>query len=301
MKKIISRLINAVALAINIVIVTPLILINKRIIKATNLNVKNYDNHSIMVLAPHIDDDIIGCGGLILKHLRKGGQVSIVYLTKGEKNRELAAREAMAKERKKEAFSVASMIGLDSSKLYFIGGRDGQLLEASITDELEEILEKERPQSIFLPTYLDTHIDHYATSLILMEIYARKPQLFQEVKILEYEAQSPITPFNSNLMVDISSVGLEKYRLLDLYKSQKMSFNFVKNKDLINGLAYGLGKRAEAFIRHEVVDYYRIISEFVEPDHGNYLSLRSQLRGQSNHAHLLISYYTSLKYKKYQA
>ena len=51
-----------------------------------NENLKIKENERIIIFAPHPDDEILGCAGLIQKVLKKKGKVWIVYLTNGDHN-----------------------------------------------------------------------------------------------------------------------------------------------------------------------------------------------------------------------
>src|SRR5437016_1821426 len=81
----------------------------------------------VMVIAPHPDDEVIGCGGTVIRHVRAGDQVSIIYLTRGERSRGfpwLSAAQKQAR-RMKEAICSCSILGVTDT--LFLDGVDGNL------------------------------------------------------------------------------------------------------------------------------------------------------------------------------
>lgn len=93
----------------------------------------------ILIIAPHIDDEILSSGGLIQDALAKGAQVKIVYLTNGDNNYFSIIKEnknfkqtpndfiALGEQRMKEAQEATAVLGVSSSSLNFLGYPDNGL------------------------------------------------------------------------------------------------------------------------------------------------------------------------------
>ena len=65
--------------------------------------VKKPKGKNILVLAPHMDDEIIGCGGVICKHIQSDDRVAVVYFTCGDKgNKNFSSDNALSNIRKME-------------------------------------------------------------------------------------------------------------------------------------------------------------------------------------------------------
>jgi len=90
----------------------------------------------ILILAPHPDDEAIGCAGIIQEAVRKGAQLKIVYLTNGDHNqvafivyeKRLTLRSGefihMGEVRRKEAIKAMQLLGVDNNNLIFLGYPD---------------------------------------------------------------------------------------------------------------------------------------------------------------------------------
>src|SRR5258708_34888718 len=73
---------------------------------------------NILVIAPHPDDETLGCGGTLCLHARGGGRVTAVFLTSGELGlKQLPRREAHLV-RERETVRAASILGL--AQLHFL-------------------------------------------------------------------------------------------------------------------------------------------------------------------------------------
>jgi LmbE family N-acetylglucosaminyl deacetylase len=96
-------------------------------------------NDRIMVIAPHIDDDVISSGGLIQQAEKIGAKVKIVYMTNGDNNVRSIIEEdktfklnpnefiALGEQRMSEGEKATELLGLTRESLIFLGFPDGGL------------------------------------------------------------------------------------------------------------------------------------------------------------------------------
>lgn len=71
----------------------------------------------ILVFAPHPDDDILGCGGSIINHIKRGNAASIIYLTSGEAANPKIKPQKLLKIREGEAEKACQILGVSNLKV----------------------------------------------------------------------------------------------------------------------------------------------------------------------------------------
>jgi len=129
---------------------------------------ENLRHNNILVLAPHPDDDVIGCGGILDIYQKKGAKITIAYMTDGRKGNPKYDEDALVVQRREEARKATAVIGID--KLMFLENRDAELSSTpKAVKELRDILHEVKPEAVFLPFLLDNHQDHRATNDILIK------------------------------------------------------------------------------------------------------------------------------------
>ncbi len=103
----------------------------------------------VLVFAPHPDDDIIGCGGSIAKHVRGGSDVTVVYMTSGDAGSLKYSKGELAKMREAEAKNAAKVLGVKD--LVFLGNADGYLEcnKENLVKTVDLIRNKNRTWSTF--------------------------------------------------------------------------------------------------------------------------------------------------------
>src|SRR5690606_8940077 len=75
-----------------------------------------------IVVAPHFDDEVLGCGGTMLRKLAAGARLSIVFMTDGGKShRHLMPSGELARIRSAEAMAAAAAVGIDPSDVTMLG------------------------------------------------------------------------------------------------------------------------------------------------------------------------------------
>jgi len=170
----------------------------------------------VAVLAPHPDDDVIGCGGTLCKHRRAGDAVTVVYLTDGARGLDHSAPPSRrtAQTRRKEAERAAGL--MDIRDLVFLDFPDGGLAANTETvNRLLRELERVDPQAVFLPFLLDDHPDHRAANRIFA---AAAPHCSgSRMEVYAYEVW---TPLPANRLVDISPVVDIKEKAIRAHTSQ---------------------------------------------------------------------------------
>ena len=167
----------------------------------------------LLVLAPHPDDEVIGCGGLIALHRRERRQVTVVVVTDGAEAGDAATRE-------EESRKGLEIVG--GAPVQFLRYRDRQLdaHRSEVQSKLRSIIDEYKPDLIAVPSPVEIHPDHVALSLAVCELIQNDPVLFADhaiARIAFYEVSCPLRP---NALVDISAVTDLKYAAIAAHESQ---------------------------------------------------------------------------------
>jgi LmbE family N-acetylglucosaminyl deacetylase len=169
----------------------------------------------VLVLAPHPDDETIGCGGSLCLHRKAKDPVKIIFLTNGAKGDLTGKREkeTIVAMRKREAIEACEEMGV--TDLEFWGFEDRGLAEADgVLAYIIDLLKTFRPGVVYSPSLWEFHPDHRAASFLLCKAASRCAFDFD---ILFYEVGQPLRP---NCLVDITPVLDTKLRATQAYRSQ---------------------------------------------------------------------------------
>ncbi len=183
----------------------------------------------VVVVAPHPDDEVIGCGGAIAFHVARGDAVHVVQVTGGEAGdpKQRLGGDLVAL-RLREAAAAAKLLGVTS--LRGLSFRDGTLApNAELIDALQTQVDQLCPTLVYAPSLLECHPDHLATALATGRALARSPLL---VRWLGYEVNHPTL---ASFLLDITPWIDLKREALACFASQQR-YNDLIGKRL--GLAY---------------------------------------------------------------
>src|SRR5258706_725264 len=166
----------------------------------------------LLVLAPHPDDEVIGCGGLVALHLREDRKVHVAVATDGAQAGDTAQRESESR---------AALAILGDVTIEFLRFPDRKLSEErELDDRISAILREWKPDLIAVPSPLEIHPDHIALSRAFCDLIARDASLFADLAVARvafYEVSAPLRP---NALVDITSVADVKYAAIAAHASQ---------------------------------------------------------------------------------
>jgi N-acetylglucosamine malate deacetylase 1 len=211
---------------------------------------------NVLIAAPHPDDDLIGCGGSMAKHVKEGHRVSVVYMTSGGAGSSTETKEQLTRIREKEAEKACQVLGIDD--LIFLRNEDGYLeVNRSNLIEIVRIIRDKKPSLIYMPHQGEIHRDHQTTHLLFREAARRaagpwfqecqgKP--FRADKILCYEIWKPLpeVSFAENITefmeLKINALGCHRSQLKDIAYDEA-----AKSLNRYRGITTGSGYYCECF------------------------------------------------------
>ena len=189
----------------------------------------------IVIVAPHMDDEALACGGLIAKLPHKEG-VHIIYATDGMKSPApiIPGRDKISpdlgKTRMQESIAAMKFLGVPEQNLYFLCLPEAQLKKhvSSLRKLLGDTIRRIAPTNIFVPFRYDRHPDHLAVT------HAMASELQQDnhqIQLIEYfvyyrwrlmpkrDIRRYIRP-QFLFKLEIGDVAGQKRQALDCFKSQ---------------------------------------------------------------------------------
>ena len=164
---------------------------------------------SALVVAPHADDEIIGCGGLLAQLAASGADVTVLYVSDSSGGTEVVSDpEAYARRRRDEAADGLAILGVDSARrLDLPDGSLDQHLDA-IAAGVREVLLQLRPELLLAPSALEVTRDHRAVFTAVHRALSRvRPDdplasVLAGLRVLLYEVNHLGYP---DLLVDVSA------------------------------------------------------------------------------------------------
>lgn len=165
-----------------------------------------------LVLAPHPDDEVLGCGGAVLRHIERGDCVRVVIVTDGAYGVK-DADDRYALTRKTESIRAAETLGYGNPIFWSLPDRGlayGESLIARILDCIEEF----SADFVYAPSWWEIHPDHIALALAAAEAIRRCER---PIALAMYEVGVPLHP---NTLLDITDLADRKQAAIACFQSQ---------------------------------------------------------------------------------
>lgn len=201
---------------------------------------------TVLIIAPHPDDEAIGCGGAICKHVDVGDQVVVVFLTSGELGLKNLERESVWKTREAEAQACARLLGI--RECHFLRQPDSSLstVVEPAASALASHLQRIQPQLIYATHPLEWHSDHKAAVAILFA--AMRQAGVSPAEIRGYEIWTPLAEFQ--VVIDIEPVMPRKLEAIRCHHSQFAEIDYAQAAQGLNAYRGAIATRtrfAEVF------------------------------------------------------
>ena len=211
-----------------------------------------------LVIAPHPDDEVLGCGGTIARLADEGLPVIAAIMTKG---REPAYSKAFVDQVANEAVTAHAILGTSELRhLDLPAAALDTLAAAELNAHFSDLISDIQPNTLFVPFIGDIHLDHQLSFLGAL-VAARPRSLSAPTRIYAYETLSEtnwfspgITPaFVPNVFIDISATLDRKLEAFSAFESQVKAFPDERSLIAIESLARVRGasvfrQAAEAFM-----------------------------------------------------
>jgi LmbE family N-acetylglucosaminyl deacetylase len=159
-----------------------------------------------IVIAPHQDDETLGCGATIAAKTAAGAPVTIVFMTDGATSHaKFIDPNELRALRRQEAIDAAGVLGVSSGDVHFLDFPDGNLTgcKDAAVQALRQVLLEHPAEQVFIPYGRDRLADHVATHEIFHQSVDGSARHFS---VFEY----PVWFWHSWPWVDLSSRGLRR-------------------------------------------------------------------------------------------
>ncbi|HUO20942.1 MAG TPA: PIG-L deacetylase family protein [Caulobacteraceae bacterium] len=124
-----------------------------------------------LVLAPHPDDESLGCGAIIRRLRDAGVAVRIVIATDGAQSHHSAtfAQARLVALRRQEALDACAKLGVDAQQVIFLDLPDTGLAAntAALSERVLAQITEFQPEQVLYPSAIDSHPDHQALASVL--------------------------------------------------------------------------------------------------------------------------------------
>ncbi len=213
----------------------------------------------VLVVGPHPDDELLGCGGTLLKRREEGATIGWLNITSIDSTN--GWLKDKIEKREGEIEQVRIQLGLTLEHFFQLGLPTTKLDHLPLGDIVEKIsvaMQQFKPEEVFIPHSGDVHSDHRISfeAVLACTKWFRYPFVR---KLLSYETLSETDAmpdvsraFQPTVFVDISKHLERKWELLQIYQSEMGEFPFPRSEKAVKALAWTRGAQsgfeaAEAF------------------------------------------------------
>ena len=193
----------------------------------------------ILVVAVHPDDETLGCGGTLLKHKANRDKIHWLICTTLNKNHNYYQN------REKEISKVSKLFNFDSvHNLLLETTKVDQYGMTEIIQKISKIINKVRPNIIYLPFKEDVHTDHkkifeasYSCTKSFRYPFIKKIYMMETLSETEFAPSIKKDSFIPNAFVDVSKFINKKVEIMKAYKSEIHKHPFPRSERNIKALA----------------------------------------------------------------
>lgn len=189
------------------------------------------EKKKVLVISVHPDDETLGCGGSILKHLGQGDEVHCVFITGGN------IYQSQLIDYINTLYGFTSIITLGFKELH-LHEMLNELIEA-----LSKIVLTVQAQVLYIPNRSDAHSDHRAVFSAIMACSKNfRYPFIEQILMCEVISETDFAPilnentFVPNYFIDISEEFTKKVEILKMFRSELLPYPMTRNQSAIEAL-----------------------------------------------------------------
>lgn len=215
---------------------------------------------NVIVVAAHPEDETLGCGGTIAKHVKAGDKVSVLILGQGVASRGGDPQNIRAKINDLEKRSMAALAALGVVDVKYFGLPDNEFDAKTRLEIIKKInydFSERKAELVYTHHWNDLNIDHRITFEVVMAICRPQGDSVKEIRCFEVPSATgwykPTDGFIPNIFIDISSEVAAKSEALNCYGSEVRQYPHIRSLKGVENLSLYRGNSvnlecAEAFV-----------------------------------------------------
>lgn len=228
---------------------------------------------TLLVIAPHPDDEVIGCAGLIQKVKKENGKVYILFLTVADTQDFSKRGQSTTDERLEEIRNVAGFLAFDGWRIALPGKeyhlKLDQVPQLDLISEIERgekiSIESTKPDIIVFPEFGDYNQDHRAAAAATFAACRPAPSAEKYIPATIVSSEAPMSAWshasqasNVNMFLPLTEMETKnKMAAMDMYATQVRAPNHPRHSETLRALAQLRGSTsghpyAEAFTVHKI-------------------------------------------------
>ena len=213
----------------------------------------------VLVVAPHADDESLGCGGTILRHVSEGDDVHWLLVT--GMSQASGFTISQIKTREEEITQVHACYGLsERHELNLPPAALETLPKGEIVSAISTIIKRVEPEIIYTVYRNDAHSDHEIVFDAVMSStksfrypFIKRVLVYETISETDFGMKPEDGGFRPNVFNNISDFLEEKLNILDIFESEMSDFPFPRSRIALTALSQLRGAQsnceaAEAFM-----------------------------------------------------
>jgi LmbE family N-acetylglucosaminyl deacetylase len=182
----------------------------------------------VLILAPHPDDEVFGCGGAIMRHLAQGDAVSVIIATDGHAaviHENEKAKQNYISNRYQESRNAATVLGYENLEMWHFPDRELKYNNLTVEKTIQTIL-KNQATLIYAPSIFEIHPDHFNLAQIAIDAV-----IATQTSLMMYEIGVPLRP---NFLLDITDLKERKHQAMEYFSSQTQLNDYINIVESLN-------------------------------------------------------------------
>lgn len=222
-------------------------------------------NKRILVVAPHADDETLGCGGTILKYIEAGYDVHWLLVTGMSLESGFAIKQVEKRQQEitkaidAYKFGAVHELNLPPACLETVPMGD-------IIGPISKVISDVEPDQVFTVYRNDAHSDHQIVFDAVMSAtksfrypYIKRVMAFETMSETDFGLKPEDGGFRPNVYIDISKYLNKKLDILEIFESEVGDFPFPRSRKALESLAYVRGAQCNA----EAAEAFMLIKEIL--------------------------------------
>jgi LmbE family N-acetylglucosaminyl deacetylase len=219
---------------------------------------------NVLIIAPHPDDEVLGCGGVMARHAAQGDDVHVLVVTRGTPEMYPPEQEEQTRQELRAAHDILSVSSVHF--LDFLAPKLDTIPGYQLADAIGGVIRSLYPSIIYLPHRGDIHSDHravYQATLVaarpINDCPVRKLLCYETLSETEWAAPFGDDSFIPTVFVDITDYLNQKLKAMACYHTELKQPPHPRSLQAIEALA----KLRGATVSLPAVEAFMLVREIV--------------------------------------